>query len=312
MNKILDKIEKATHIVLISHINPDADSIGSASAMYSFLLQKHKKVSWFCKTSRIDEKLSFLPWFEKIKSRFPSSADLAISLDCADEKRMGILVECDLINIDHHATNKNFGNINLVKPDFISTTAVIYDFFKINGVKINKKMATALYTGILDDSEFFLSKNVDGTTFASIYELIELGADFKLCNKRVAKSVSLAALRLKSLMFKNMSLHESAKVAVFCVSYEDMRATGAVGEDCKAPLFESLNLESVEVSLLLRQRSNFTIKCSIRCSLDIDVSKIASIFGGGGHLGRAGFEIDEIISLDEAKSRVLELIKKEL
>ncbi|PLY16356.1 MAG: hypothetical protein C0628_00825 [Sulfurimonas sp.] len=61
MSEILEKIDKAGHIVVISHLNPDADSIGSASAMYSFLLQKHKKVSWFCKTQKIDQKLSFMP-----------------------------------------------------------------------------------------------------------------------------------------------------------------------------------------------------------------------------------------------------------
>ncbi|MEK6659376.1 MAG: bifunctional oligoribonuclease/PAP phosphatase NrnA [Campylobacterota bacterium] len=310
MNKIIQMIKNADHIVVVSHLNPDADSIGSASAMYSFLLQNHKKVSWFCKTENINQKFSCIPWFEKIKTSFPSSADLAISLDCADKKRLGAEIECDLINIDHHASNTLYGSVNLVKADCISTTEILYDFFTTNGVKINKKMATALYAGLLDDSDAFLSDRVDGTTFATVKELIELGADFKLCNKNIIKSISLAALRLKAIMFKNMSLECDGKIALFCVSDEEMRTSGAAALDCEAPLEESLNLAYVEVALLLRQKSDFTIKGSLRSKSSVDVAKIASEVGGGGHAYRAGFELSSTLSLEEAKSEVLILIKK--
>ncbi|MDD5400227.1 MAG: bifunctional oligoribonuclease/PAP phosphatase NrnA [Sulfurimonas sp.] len=310
MNEIIQMIKSADHIVVVSHLNPDADSIGSASAMYSFLLQNHKKVSWFCKTEIIDQKLSCVPWFEKIRTSFPSSADLAISLDCADKKRLGIEIECDLINIDHHAGNTFYGSVNFVKADFISTTEILYDFFTTNGVKINKKMATALYAGLLDDSDAFLSDRVDGTTFANVKTLIELGADFKLCNKNIMKSISLAALRLKAIMFKNMSLECDGRVALFCVSDEEMRASGAVADDCEAPLEESLNLAYVEVALLLRQNSDFTIKGSLRSKSSADVGKIASKVGGGGHAYRAGFDLNSTLSLEEAKNKVLILIKK--
>ncbi|OHE07064.1 MAG: hypothetical protein A2513_09365 [Sulfurimonas sp. RIFOXYD12_FULL_33_39] len=312
MSEILNKIDKAKHIVVISHINPDADSIGGASAMYSFLLQNHKKVSWFCKTQYIEKKLSFIPWFEKIKTSFPSSADLAISLDCADKKRLGIEIECELINIDHHESNDNYGDVNLIQTNFISTTQVVYEFFKANSVKINKKMATALYAGLLEDSDMFLSQNVDGTTFALAKELIENGADFQLCNKNIAKSISLAALRLKAIMLKNIFLECDARVAIFCVSDEDMKSSGALENDCKAALEEALYLPYVEVSLLLKQNSDFTIKGSLRSNSDVNVCKIAMQLGGGGHKNRAGFNIESFVLLHDAKKRVLNLIKKEI
>lgn len=312
MNEILEKIATSEHIVVISHINPDADSLGSASAMYTFLLQNHKKVSWFCSTKNINRKFLCIPWLEKIKDTFPKSADLAISLDCADKKRLGIEIECDLINIDHHATNSLYGDLNLVEVEAISTTEVLYDFFKTNGFKVNKKMATALYAGLLDDSEVFLSPMVDGTTFATVQELIEHGADFKLCNRSIVKNVSLAALRLKAIMFKEMSLECDARVALFCVSDEEMKASGAMSEDCESPLEESLNLEYVKVALLLRQNSDFTIKGSLRSNCGVDVGKIAKKIGGGGHASRAGFELNDIVSLKEAKNKILILIKKDL
>lgn len=312
MSEILEKIQKAEYIVLISHVNPDADSLGSASAMYTLLLQNHKKVSWFCKSKDLNQKFSCLPWFEKIKSTFPLSADLAIAFDCAHKKRLGVEVECDLINIDHHVTNTNYGDLNFVEPRFISTTALLYDLFKKDGVNINSKMATAIYAGLLDDSDAFISQEVDGTTFATVCELIELGADFKLCNKKIVKSVSLAAFRLKSVMYKNMLLEQSAKVSVFCISNEDMMTTGAFADDCETALEESLHLPHVEVALLLVERGDLSIKCSLRSNSAVDVGKIAASFGGGGHFSRAGFEIYERISMDEAKKRILDLIKKEL
>lgn len=311
MNEILEKIAASNHIVVISHINPDADSLGSASAMYTFLLQNHKKVTWFCKTKNIDRKFSCIPWFENIKESFPLSGDLAIAFDCADKKRLGAEIGCELINIDHHATNSLYGDINLVQ-NTISTTEILHDFFKTNGFKINKKTATALYAGLLDDSEAFLSPMVDGTTFASVKELIELGADYKLCNENIIKKRSLSALRLKAIMFKNMSLECTARVALFCVSDEDMRSAGARGDDCNSALEESLNLEYVEVALLLRENSDFTIKGSIRSKGSINVGRIAKEIGGGGHSDRAGFELEHGVSLEDAKIMILNLIKKDL
>lgn len=312
MNEIVQKIEKAAHIVLISHINPDADSLGSASAMYSFLLQKHKKVSWFCKTQNINQKFSCLPWFENIKASFPLSADLAISLDCAHKSRLGAEVSCELINIDHHTTNDYFGDINLVDKDAISTTKILYDFFTCNGLKINKKTATALYAGILDDSNSFTSQNVDGTTFAIVKELIDVGADFKSCNKSILQTLSLAALRLRATMFKNLSLECDGRVAFFCVSYEDMLSSGARPHDCEAPLEESLHLATVEVAVLLRENRDLCIKASLRSKNDFKVDSIAALFGGGGHQNRAGFDLDNTLSQEEVKMKLLHYIKEGL
>lgn len=312
MSKIVQMIDSAEHIVVVSHVNPDADSIGASSAMYTYLLQKHKKVSWYCKTKNIAQNLSFIPWFDKIRDTFPSSADLAISLDCGEVKRLGVELECDLINIDHHTSNKNYGTANLIDTRAISTTAVLYDFFKSNNIKINPKMATAIYAGLLDDSNGLMSDDVDGTTIALVKELIDCGAEFKLCNKNIMKSMSLAGLRLKGKMFTNMTLACEAKIAIFCVTLDDMRATGAVGQDCEVALEESLYLPHVEVAMMLRQNSDFSIKGSIRSNGRVDASKIASNFAGGGHISRAGFNLGSDISLEDAKVEVLNLIKKEI
>jgi len=312
MNKIIKRIDEAKHIVVISHINPDADSLGSASAFYTYLLTLHKKVSFFCVTKTINNKLSFIPWFEKIRNSFPSSADLAIALDCGTINRLGIELDIDLINIDHHKSNNSYGQYNLVDTDSISTTKIVYDFFKDNQIKINKKIATALYAGLLDDSNGFMDENINGTIFAVIKELIDLGADIKLCNRYIMQYMSLAALRLKAIMLSNMQLLYDAKVAVFIVKNEDMLATGATGEDCEYALEESLYLPSVKVAVLLKENTNLTIKGSVRSDGCVDVAKIASFFDGGGHRNRAGFNLTKEKPIDKIKEEILELISKEI
>lgn len=311
MNNIIKRIGEAKHVVVIAHLNPDADSIGSASALYTYLLTLHKKVSFFC-ASNISQKLSFIPWADKIRNSFPSSADLAISLDCGDIDRLGVEIDCDLINIDHHVSNTKYGKYNLVDTSAISTASIVFDFFKYNKIPINQKIATALYAGILEDSNGFVSDTVDGMVFATAGELIDSGADYKICNKYIKKYESLSALRLKAIMLLNMSLVKDAKVALFLVTQEDMKKSGADAADCEIALEDSLCLPTVEVSVLLKENKDFTIKCSLRSNSDIDVSKIASVFSGGGHKIRAGFLVKEKLSLEELSKKVIKLIDKEI
>ena len=311
MKDIIKRIDEAKHIVVIAHKNPDADSLGSSSAIYTHLLRLHKKVSFFCATS-INPKLSFIAWSEKIRNSFPSSADLAISLDCGSFTRLGVEPECDLINIDHHESNSKFGDYNLVDTHCISTTQVLCNFFASNDISINKKMATSLYAGLLDDSNGFVSDDMDGTVFATLNMLIASGADFKLCNKYIMKYQSLANMRLKAIMLGNVILLNEATIALFLVTNEDMKKTGAIGEDCESALEEALYLPTVTLSILIKENRDFTFKGSLRSSGDFDASKIASRFNGGGHTSRAGFSMDKSYTLQSASEEILKYINKEI
>ncbi len=302
MNNITKRIDEAKHIVVIAHLNPDTDSLSSASAMYTHLLRLHKKVFFFCASKNIDNKFSFLPWFEKIRSSFPSSSDLAISFNCASSSRIGMSLDCDLINIDHHEQNINF----------ISTSHMLYNYFKVNNIKINKKMATALYSGLLDGSDGFLSDKVDASTFNLSSELIELGAEYKVCNKFIMKYQTLAGLRLKAIMLTNMNLYLDARLALFLVSCEDMKKSGAIWEDCETPLEEALSLPRTEISLLIQENIDLSLKVSIRSCGILNASTIAIKFSGGGHQSRAEFHLSSKYTLQSASKIILQLINKEI
>jgi len=192
---LFQAIEKAEHIVLIAHVNPDADSLGSASAMYTHLLRLEKKVTLFCVTQRIDPRLAFLPWFDRMRHQLPAKADLAISFDCGAYKRLGVELTCPLINIDHHRSNECYGDINIIDTTAISTTQVLFDAFKAGDIKINPKMATALYAGLLDDSHGFLAAKTDERSFQMAAELTQAKAEIGRCADELFQRHSLAALR---------------------------------------------------------------------------------------------------------------------
>ncbi len=291
IKQITQKLKVAKHIVLILHVNPDVDSFGSASAFYSYVLRLHKKVTLFCATADPDRRLSGLPWFDTMRHQFPSSADLAICFDCGTVERLGHKVECELINIDHHLSDIGFGDLNVINPDAISTTEVVYDLFKEGNIKINTKIATALYAGLLDDSNSFLHVKTNAKTFEMAADLLACGAQSSHVVKELYQKNSLASLRLKGLMFEQLGLFCNGQVAVLHVNLEMFESSGALPQDAESALEESLSLVTVKVSVLLRERSGGGIKGSLRGDGTVNLSVLANEFGGGGHRDSAGFVV---------------------
>ena len=219
---ILQDIDKAQHIV----IEVESSLISSASALYTHILRLHKKVSLVCVSGEMDNKLSFLPWFEKIKNTPYSSADLKITLELK-------------------ATQ-------------------LYDLFKLHDIKPNKKMATALYAGLLQETNGFVNSSVNGTIFAAAKELIDYGADFKICNENILKSNTLSLLRLKSRMLQDMKLQESATLAVLNISDDILKASGAKESDSYLVMQEVMNLPHVKEVILLKSDENNKILKTIK------------------------------------------------
>lgn len=304
MHHIREKINTARHIVLMTHMNPDADSMGSASAFYSYLLQLQKKVSLFSPTEHCDKKLNAIPWIDKLKHKFPASCDLAISFDCGSRKRLGVAYEGELINFDHHKSNEAYGDINCIDESAISTTQVVYDYFIAEGVNINPKMATALYAGLIDDSQNFQSDKTDARSFEMAEALLKKGADKARVVKELFQTSPLSLLRLKGMMFTQMQLEAEGFIVIHKVTKEMLERCGAHCGDCENALQESLYLPTVGAALLLCELDSTTIKGSLRTGGTVDASAVAQGYDGGGHLHAAGFRCRDI-SLDEASQKLI-------
>ena len=307
-SKALELIEKSRYILIITHVNPDPDSIGSALALSNLFYENKIKHKVFNVSSDLPQNLDFLNRFEKITNILPPFYDLAISLDCGTYKRLGFEVPKDipLINFDHHASNDNFGTINLVDPYKSSTAEIVFEFFKHNGLYITKNSASALYTGIYDDTLAFSLGRCDEETFKKVNFLVEYGASPSFIANKLLRRDSLAKYRIIPKVLESLELYKEGKVASIIALPEWFKSTGAHSRDCEDALDMIMSMSVVKIAFFTRI-SNDSCRISLRSKEGINVSKIASIFGGGGHFNAAGCTI-EIKDVLEAKNLILKEI----
>jgi len=286
-------IDSARHIVLVAHEHPDADSLGGACAFYSYLLRFKTKVTLFCVTPLLDQTLSFLPWFSEITSKFPADADLAISFDCGSFGRLGIDYDGELINFDHHISNELYGSYNCVNAEALSTTQVLYEWFVTQSIKINAKMATALYAGLIDDTHCFSDPSCTNAVFEMAHALMSAGANHTVCVDYLFHSRSLASVRLKGEMFKRMKIVHDGRVALFEVDQALLVSSGAILRDCKAVIDVALSLKTVQIALLVVELKYGGVKVSLRSDGALNAAELLHRYGGGGHRIRAGARVKD-------------------
>lgn len=306
-----EHIAQARHIALIAHVHPDADSLGCACAMYAHLLRMEKRITLFCATKQFNPRLMALPWADKVTDAWDGRADLAIAFDCGSYVRLGVEPSCTLINIDHHGSNDGFGQLQMIDSAAVSTTMVLYRWFLSQNIKLNAKMATALYAGLAHDSMAFMSRRSDAAAFEMASALAQAGADVNGINTALFLRDSLSAWRLKGMMYAALELRSSGRIALLCVDRGMLERSGADPEACEHVLQATLGLPTVKAALLLRERENGRVKGALRTDEAIDMADIAAGFGGGGHHFAAGFETGEH-PMGTLADMITQLIEKEL
>ena len=306
--KALELIEKSRYILIITHVNPDPDSIGSALALSNLFHENKIKHKVFNISDDLPQSLDFIPRFEKITNQLPAFFDLAISVDCGTYKRLGFQLDASipLINFDHHKSNNNFGTVNIVDPQKSSTSELIFDFFKHNGLYITKNSATALYVGIYDDTLAFSLGRCDETTFEKVNFLVECGASPSEIANKLLRRDSLAKYRIIPKVLDSLELYKEGEVASIIAKEEWFKQTGAHNRDCEDALDMIMSIAIVRIAIFVRV-VNGVSRVSLRSKGQIDVSKIAGVFEGGGHFNAAGCTIE---NLDV--EHVKEIILKEI
>jgi len=305
-----NKIINARYIAIVSHIHPDGDTIGSTLALYSVLKEQGKKVALFNATyDELPREFGFLNSFSKIQRKLPKFFDLLVCCDSASFDRLGVeRGDYEIVNIDHHESNNNFGDINVVLSEASSAGIVLYELLKANEIKISEKTATALYVSIADDTGFFRYGGIDAQTFKIASELIECGADPRKIAYEVKSNVSLAKTRLIAYMLSNFELHKDATIASIIFDRTTLEAVGAKRSDTKNIISMLRDIANVKVALMVLEVEN-GCKISLRSDGDMDVSKISAIYNGGGHKGAAGFDVKSSDSRATCKE-VLDLLKR--
>ncbi|QKF68240.1 nanoRNase / pAp phosphatase [Arcobacter venerupis] len=306
--KALELIEKSRYILIITHVNPDPDSIGSALALSNLFHENKIKHKVFNISSDLPQNLDFIPRFEKITDQLPAFFDLAISVDCGTYKRLGFELDpsIPLINFDHHKSNNSFGVVNIVDSQKSSTAELVFEFFKHNGLYITKDSATALYVGIYDDTLAFSLGRCDEMTFEKVNFLVECGASPSGIANKLLRRDSLAKYRIIPKVLDSLELFKDGEVASIIAMEEWFKQTGAHNRDCEDALDMIMSMAIVKIAIFVRV-VNGVSRVSLRSKGQIDVSTVAMKFGGGGHFNASGCTL-EILDVNKAKEIVLKEI----
>jgi phosphoesterase RecJ-like protein len=304
-----EKILEHKHIVLATHINPDADTIGSALGLYHILKRYGKKLTLFNATN-LPYNLDFLPDINKFKDSFSKEAKLLISLDCGSFDRLGVDgFDGEIINIDHHKSNSFFGDINIVKPEYGATAQVVFELLEKNGVKLNKDSALSLYTALVDDTGFFRFESVDEDVFLTASKLTKAGANPYYVAKMLKMREPLSKVRLIQELLETLQLYLKGRVGAVFLTNNMLEHTGATKDMANDVLDMVRSLATVEVAMLFREEEDRKVKVSLRSKEKVDVSKIAIHFKGGGHKNAAGFTKEG--TFDEILTQLLRILKRE-
>lgn len=306
-NSIHSLLQHSNHPLLIAHIRPDGDAIGSVIGFGNALLAAGKQ----CQAVLVDglpSKFKFLEGSEIISTKVKPEYDLVIALDCSDQKRMGeefSNLEVD-INIDHHITNDNFAKHNLVIHEEPATASVLARYLPKWGFPLNPAISNALLTGMVTDTIGFRTSNVTSDFLELSAHLLEEGADLSNIYHQALTSQPFSASLLWG--FALSRLQQKDRIAWTSITLEDRKQAGYPGKD-DADLTNLLSsIENVRVIILFNEQKNCKIKVSWRSDTSIDVSKIASRFGGGGHPPASGAEVSG--TLKEVEAKVLEATRQ--
>ena len=315
IDDILEEIKKADKIVILTHETPDGDAVGSALAMKHAIAQIGKKVDVII--PEFSDCFKFLPGTnEIIKDSKVEKYDLAIAVDCADYK---ILKGFDpyfekakvKIVIDHHGSNKMYGDINFVNPVAPACCQILVGMFEYLGVNIDKKIGTCIITGIITDTGGF-NYNVTAETFEFAAELLRKGVDTADVYKRTMQTKTKANFELNRLASERMEFFFDGKVAFTYITLADEKKFGAKTGDHEGLVDIGRCIEGVEVSVFLHENKGKDngFKLSLRSCEYVNVSDVCLMFGGGGHLRAAGAWIPGTV--EQIREKVLAEIKKQL
>lgn len=310
-SKIKELINQSKSAIVVSHIDPDGDALGSMIAMALILEQMGLEVIMFSNDG-VPNTYKFLQGSDKIITHPPKKEyDIMVSVDASNldsigEKRINAK---KIINIDHHPDNSNFGDVNCVEL-LSSVGELVFKIAKEFGIKINQQMAEAMYVSIITDTGNFRYSNTLPSTFEVAKELAELGANPYYLATKVYDSKNIESLKILALTLSKMQYTPDRKIVWASVTKDMIRDTQAKSEDLIGIIDHLRTVKEAEVALMFREDKSGMIKVNFRSKGKVNVSKVANELGGGGHVHAAGCSLD--LPIGEAQQKVVELLKKEL
>lgn len=304
----------ARQVLLVSHLAPDGDAIGSLLGL-KWLLQAQQIDAIAANQDGVPEFLRFLPgWESVVQTVSCPGPDLVIALDSSDVQRLGQVVRPDacgplpVINIDHHVTNLRFGTLDLVDGNATSTCEMVYHLARALDWPMSAQAAQCLLTGIVGDTMGFRTANVSPALLSIAQHLMAAGASLSLVNDHLFHRSSLASICLWGKALTAVRLEDRIIWTVIPVTHR-AECYGVEQSDTGLASF-LVAAQEADVAAVLVQRQDGAVDVGLRAVPGVDVSQVALHLGGGGHPQAAGCTL--WLPLDEAEQTVLTALRGSL
>jgi len=303
LDRVLQEIRARQRFVVTSHARPDGDGIGSALACGQILriMGKDAQVVMHDGVPRIYQNLPFAELAIQSDSVPPNDAVILLECDSTRRALLTGLERCFLINIDHHASGRNFAHINWIESSVMATAELVYRLARLACVPVDRDIATCLYTALMTDTGSFMFEGTNEHTFTVARELVLAGADPAVCARHIYFGHSTAKMQLLGAALSN--LHREGALAWIWVTQEQMLRFDAREEDCEGLVNYALSIGDVQVAAFFRELPDSRYRVSLRSKGEVNVSAVAEHFGGGGHKCASGCSLDG--PLESAVSRIV-------
>jgi phosphoesterase RecJ-like protein len=305
-------LERHRRCLISTHVSPEGDALGSALAL-AHALRGMGKEALVVNRDPVPRILDFLPadgLFRQV-ARPEEDYELLVVVDCGDLERTALFNERRpplIINIDHHVTNKRFGQINWVEPDAAATAEMIAVLLGDMGVALTKEIALCLYTALMTETGSFKYSNTTPAVFRLAADLAERGVQPAWVAQKIYERNTVNRLKLLGAVLERMDANADRTVAWVTIPAALFARTGTTAEDAEDFVNYPRSLTETEVAILMRDAEPGCVKASFRASGNVDVSAIAAQFGGGGHRKAAGCTVAG--TLDTVQPKIIEAAER--
>jgi phosphoesterase RecJ-like protein len=290
--RAVEALTAASEVYVACHVFPDGDALGSMIGIGLYLRRLGKKVwmGWGSAALRVPSQYGFLPGLDLLGGDAPEAPEVFLAVDCAQMGRLELLqprfaAAATRIDLDHHATNDGFGDINLVDPAAASSAELTYELVKRMGGEPDAAEATCFYTGIVTDTGRFQYSSTSPATLRMAADLRDRGVDHTLVNNEIFESAPFGYLHALGIVLSRAKLEDA--LVWSWLTLADLQGTRLDEAEDMINLLRAVR--EADVAALIKETEPGRYKVSMRSRSDVDVAKIASALGGGGHAKAAGF-----------------------
>ncbi len=309
-------IESAKKLLVVSHIDPDGDALGTQLAFAAYLRSLSKEVT-LVREDAIPDRYKFLPGIDRIQHiddiKDSLDIDTVIALECPKLSRAGVVIsslgdDIKIINIDHHQDNENYGQVKWINKDASSVGEMVYELFESFRYQIDEETAILLFTAILTDTGRFRYESTSGRTLEIAGKLIEAGANPRdICDK-VFYDLQPATIKLIGNVLSNAEFIDDGKTCLLSLPLEILESRECGQAEAEGIAEYSLYGKGVTLGVTFKERSGGATRISLRSRGNPNVARLAAVFGGGGHICAAGCSISKPLS--EAKKEFLKKLNE--